>query len=61
VVVCGGHKEVFCPTRVTNSSPLVPEVYVEIYLNRTPGISHATSQQDEQSKRFKDELQVACG
>jgi hypothetical protein len=40
VVVCGGHREVFCQTRVTDSSPLVPEVYVEIYLDRTSGISH---------------------
>jgi hypothetical protein len=46
-VVCGGHKEVFCQTQVTNSSPVIPEVYVEIYLNRTSGISHPTSQQEE--------------
>jgi hypothetical protein len=30
-----------------NSSPLVLEVYVEIYLNRTSRISHPTSQQEE--------------
>jgi hypothetical protein len=39
VVVTG----MFCRTRVTDSSPLIPEVYVEIYLNRTSGISHPTS------------------
>jgi hypothetical protein len=44
VVVCGGHREVFCRTRVTDSSPLILEVYVKIYLHRTSGISHLTSQ-----------------
>jgi hypothetical protein len=47
VVVCAGHKDVFCRTQVTDSSPLVPEVYVEIYLDRTSGISHPISQQEE--------------
>jgi hypothetical protein len=61
VVVCGGHREVFCQTRVTDSSPLVPEVYVEIYLDSTFGISHPTSQQEERLKRSEDELQSACG
>jgi hypothetical protein len=60
VVVCGVHREVFCQTQVTDSSPLVPEVYVEIYLDRTFGISHPTSQQVEQPKRSEDELQSAC-
>jgi hypothetical protein len=32
---------------VTDSSPLIPEVYVEIYLNLTSGISHPISQQEE--------------
>jgi hypothetical protein len=59
VVVCGGHKEVFYRTWVTDSSPLVPEVYVKIYLDRTSGISHPASQQEEQPKRSKDELQAA--
>jgi hypothetical protein len=35
MVVCGGHSEVFCRTQVTDSSPLVHKVYVEIYLDRT--------------------------
>jgi hypothetical protein len=60
VVVCGGHREVFYQTRVTDSSPLIPEVYVEIYLDRTSRISHLTSQQEEQQKRSDDELQLAC-
>jgi hypothetical protein len=61
MVVCGGHREVFCRTRVTDSSPLVPEVYVEIYPDMTSGISHPTSQQEEQPKRSEDELQAARG
>jgi hypothetical protein len=61
MVVCGGHREVFCQTRVTDSSPLIPEVYVEIYLDKTSGISHPTSQQEEQLKRSEDELQATCG
>jgi hypothetical protein len=44
MVVYGGHGEVLCRARVTDSSPLVPEIYVEIYLDRTSGISHLTSQ-----------------
>jgi hypothetical protein len=47
MVVCGGHREVFCRTQVTDISPLIPEVYIEIYLNRTFGIYHMTSQQEE--------------
>jgi hypothetical protein len=47
MVVCGGHREVFCQTQVTDSSPLIPEVYIKIYLNRTSRISHLTSQQEE--------------
>jgi hypothetical protein len=43
MVVCGGHREVFCLTQVTDSLPLIPEVYVEIYLDRTSGISHPTN------------------
>jgi hypothetical protein len=42
-------------------SPLVPEVYVKIYLDKTFGISHLRSQQEEQPKRSGDELQSACG
>jgi hypothetical protein len=61
VVVCGGHREVFCLTQVTDISPLVPKVYVDIYLNGTSGVSHPTSQQEEQLKRSKDEFQLACG
>jgi hypothetical protein len=61
MVVCVGHKEVFCRTQVTDSSPLIPKVYVEIYLDRTSGISHPTSQQEERPKRSEDELQSACG
>jgi hypothetical protein len=61
VVVCGGHREVFCQTRVIDNSALIPEAYVEIYLDRTSGISHPTSQQEEQLKRSEDELQSACG
>jgi hypothetical protein len=61
VVVCGGHREVFCQTQVTDNSPLVPKVYAKIYLDETSGISHPTSQQEEQLKRSEDELQVACG
>jgi hypothetical protein len=38
---------VFCLTQITDCSPLVPEVYVEISLDRTSGISHPTSQQEE--------------
>jgi hypothetical protein len=53
--------EVFCRPRLTDSSPLIPEVYVKIYLDRTSGISHPTSQQEEQLKRSKDEFQSACG
>jgi hypothetical protein len=41
------NREVFCRTRVTDSSPLIPKVYVEIYVDRTSGISHPTSQQEE--------------
>jgi hypothetical protein len=47
MVVCGGHREVFFCTQVTDSSPLILEVYIEIYLDRTSGISHPTSQQEE--------------
>jgi hypothetical protein len=47
MVVCGDHREVFHRTQVTDSSPLIPEVYIEIYLDRTFGISHPTSQQEE--------------
>jgi hypothetical protein len=47
MIVCGGHMEVFCRTRITDTSPLVPEVYIEIYLDRTSVISHLTSQQEE--------------
>jgi hypothetical protein len=61
MVVCGGHKKVFYQTRVTDSSPLILEVYVEIYLDMAFGISHPISQQEEQPKRSEDELQVACG
>jgi hypothetical protein len=61
VVVCGGHRDVFCRIRVTDSSPLIPKVYVEIYLDRTYGISHLTSQQEGQLKRSEDELQSTCG
>jgi hypothetical protein len=61
MVVCGGHREVFCQTRVTDSSPLVYEVYVEIYLDRTSGISHPTSQREEQLRRSEGELESACG
>jgi hypothetical protein len=61
MVVCGCHREVFCRTRVIDSSPHVPEVYIMIYLGRTSGISHPTSQQEEQSKRSEDELQSVCG
>jgi hypothetical protein len=43
MVLCGGHREVFCRTRVINSSPLILEVYIEIYLDRTSGTSHLTS------------------
>jgi hypothetical protein len=37
--------EVFWMTQVTDSSPLIHEVYIEIYLDGTFGISHPTSQQ----------------
>jgi hypothetical protein len=47
MAVCGSHREVFCWTQVIDSSPLIPEVYVEIYLDGTSGISHPTSQQEE--------------
>jgi hypothetical protein len=47
MIVCAGHREVFCQTRVIDNSPLVLEVYVEIYLDRTFGISHPRSQQEE--------------
>jgi hypothetical protein len=47
MVVCGGHREVFCWTQVTDSSPLIPEVYAEIYLYGTFRISDPTSQQEE--------------
>jgi hypothetical protein len=60
VVVCGGHWEVFCRTQVTDSSPHIPEVYVEIYLDGTSGISHPMIQQEEYLKRSKDDLQAAC-
>jgi hypothetical protein len=55
VGICGGHREVFCRTRVTDSSPLIPEVYIEVYLDRTSGISHPTSRQEEQPKRSEEE------
>jgi hypothetical protein len=61
VVVCCGHREVFCRTRVTDNSPLIPEVYVEFYLDRTSRISNLTSHQEKQPKRSEDELQSACG
>jgi hypothetical protein len=61
VVVCGGHREVFCWTRVTDSSPLIPKVYVKIDLDMTFGISHPTSQSEEQPKRSEDKLQSAYG
>jgi hypothetical protein len=60
MVVCGGHREVFCQFRVTDSSPLIFEVYVEIYLDGTSRISHLTNQQEEQPKRSRDELQLTC-
>jgi hypothetical protein len=47
MVVCDGHGKVFCWTQVTDSSPLVSEVYVEIYLDGTSGISHPTSRSKE--------------
>jgi hypothetical protein len=47
MVVYGGHRDVFCRTRVTDSSPLVLEVYVKIYLDSTSRISHLISQQEE--------------
>jgi hypothetical protein len=47
VVVCGGHREVFGQTEVTDSSPLILEVYVEIYLYGTSEISHPTSRHEE--------------
>jgi hypothetical protein len=47
MVVCGGYREVICRTQVTDSSPLILEVYVEIYLDMTSRISHPTSQQEE--------------
>jgi hypothetical protein len=47
MVACGGQREVFCRTQVTDSSPLIPEVYVEIYLDRSSRISHPTSHQEE--------------
>jgi hypothetical protein len=47
MVGCGGHKEMFCRIQATNSSPLISEVYIEIYLNETSGISHPISQQEE--------------
>jgi hypothetical protein len=31
--------------RVTDNSPLIPKVYIEIYLDMTSGNSHPTSQQ----------------
>jgi hypothetical protein len=61
VVVCGGHKVVFCQISVTDSSPLVPEVYIEIYLDRTSETSHPTNKKEEQPNGSKDELQAACG
>jgi hypothetical protein len=61
MVVCGGHREVFFRTGVTDSSPPVPEVCIKIYLDRTSGISHPTSLQEEHPKRSKDELQAAHG
>jgi hypothetical protein len=47
MVVCGGHRKVFCRTRITDGSPLIPEVYVKIYLDMTSRISHLISQQEE--------------
>jgi hypothetical protein len=47
MVVCSGHREVFCQTQVTDSSPLILEVYIEIYLDGTSRISHPISQQEE--------------
>jgi hypothetical protein len=35
VAICGGHREVLSRTQVTDSSSLIPEVYVEIYLDRS--------------------------
>jgi hypothetical protein len=61
VVICGGHREVFCQTRVIDSSLIVPKVYTGTYLDRTSGTSHPTNQQEKQPKRYEDELQAACG
>jgi hypothetical protein len=36
---------VFCRTWVIDSSPLVPEIYIKIYLDITSGISHPIYQQ----------------
>jgi hypothetical protein len=47
MVVCGSHREVFCRTQVIDNSPLILEVYIEIYLDGTSRISHPTSQQEE--------------
>jgi hypothetical protein len=39
--------EVFCQILVTDSSPLILEAYIEIYLDRISRISHPASQQEE--------------
>jgi hypothetical protein len=65
VVVCGGHREVFCQTQVTDSSPLIPEVYIKIYLDRTSGfliqqVSKKSNQMDPRmsSKQLADETLI---
>jgi hypothetical protein len=46
--VCGLHREDFVWTRATDNPPLLPEVYIEILLDRTYGSSHLTSSRKEQ-------------
>jgi hypothetical protein len=61
VFVCGLHREDFVRTQAIDNPPLLPEVYIEILLDKTFGSSHLTSSGEEQPQKSEDALQATCG
>jgi hypothetical protein len=61
VFVCGLHRKDFVWTQAIDNPPLLPEVYIEILLDKTFGSSHPTSSREEQPQKSEDELQATCG
>jgi hypothetical protein len=61
VLVCGLHREDFIRTRAIDNPPLLPEVYIEILLDKTSRSSHLTSSREEQPQKSEDELQAIYG